>query len=89
MDHVKLFNSPKILWQEPSHDYGVPEAAIAGHVDNGDTICLEQEGRTIVLNPESALSLVRMIRELRNDAYAQRTERANAEERARQERPGA
>jgi hypothetical protein len=71
MNHLKLFNSPKILWQETG-DCGIPEQAIAGHVDNGETICLGQAGHSIVLNPESALSLVRMLRELRRDAYAQR-----------------
>jgi hypothetical protein len=75
MNHVKLYNSPKILWQEFG-DSGIPEQAIAGHIDNGETICLEQAGSTIVLSPESVLSMVRMLRELRNEAYAQRTARS-------------
>ena len=41
---VKLFNHAHILHQMPDSDMHVANEAIAGHVDNGGTICLEPKG---------------------------------------------
>ena len=63
------------MWSRPG-EIGVAEQAIAGHVDNGDAICLEQEGRIIVLNAESVPDLVRMLKELRRDVFTDRIRKA-------------
>jgi hypothetical protein len=60
---VKLFNHPHILHQTADGgDYEIANSDIAGHIDNGGTICLEQEGRTIVINRASVPELCKLLK---------------------------
>ena len=58
------FKHGRVLWQTPDREDELPEAAIAGGVDNGGLIVLRQEGRELVVTRRSAPALRRMIREL-------------------------
>lgn len=45
----KVLNHGVILWSAGTED-GRGEEALLVHLDNGDTLCIEQEGRQIVLD---------------------------------------
>lgn len=59
----KLFNQPHVLYQSNSVDE-FPNTAVCVHVDNGGTICIEQEDNCIVLNPESVPELCKLLKKL-------------------------
>jgi len=56
-----LFNNPRVLYQT---DEDQPNEAIAASIDNGNSIVLEQEGRHIVIDPDSVPELCKMLKEL-------------------------
>jgi hypothetical protein len=59
---VKLFNHPHILQQTPEHRHmDVPSRPIAGHIDNGGTICPEQESLRICINRASVPELFELL----------------------------
>lgn len=60
---TKLFNHPHVLFQ-PTDENGINEVAIGASVDNGGAIVLEQEGRHIVVAPESVPELCRLMKKL-------------------------
>ena len=61
---VKLFNHAHILHQMPDSDMHVANEAIAGHIDNGGTICLEPEGHSICINRASVPELCKLLKKL-------------------------
>jgi hypothetical protein len=61
---VKLFNHPHILHQTPDSDTDMANSDIAGHIDNGGTIFLEQEGRSICINRASVPELCKLFKML-------------------------
>ena len=61
---AKLFNHPHVLYQTASDEGDYPNEAIAAHIDNGGTICLEQAGHSIVLNRGSIPELCNLLKKL-------------------------
>jgi hypothetical protein len=58
----KLFNHPHILHQTAIPDScDIPNSPIAGHIDNGGSIVLSQEGRDIVVDRLSVPELCQML----------------------------
>ncbi len=66
MSVTTIFNKGRVLWQEPIED-GLPELPVVLHVDNGGTICLEQE-KHVVVSPASVPELCRELMRLRNQS---------------------
>ena len=62
MSHKRLFNNPVILYQQCDSDMDIPERDIGLHTDAGGLICIEQEGRTVIVNPESVPELCRLLK---------------------------
>ena len=60
----KLLNRPRVLWQTAPEDTGIAEPAIVAHVDNGDTLCLEQEHNCLTINWESIPELIAMLKDI-------------------------
>lgn len=61
---VKLFNHAHILYQTPDLEGELPNEAIAGHIDNGGTILLEQEGREICISRATVPELCKLLKKL-------------------------
>lgn len=59
---TRLFNNPHVLTQSCAEDM-VPEPAIAASASFG-LIVLSQEGRDLLLNPESVNELCRLLKKL-------------------------
>ena len=59
---AKLFNHPHVLYQTPDSDGEIANEAIAGHIDNGGAIILEQEGRHICINRASVPELCKLLK---------------------------
>lgn len=76
MRETRIFNHGRVIWQTADPDVGCPEVAIAAHVDGGETICLDQEGRTIVLTVETIPDLIRNLKDLRDAVLADRKRKA-------------
>lgn len=63
---TRLFDNAHVLFQ-PTDDNGFNEVAIGASVDGGGQIILEQEGRHIVINPESVTELCRLLKKLQKE----------------------
>lgn len=63
---TRLFNNAHVLFQ-PTDEHGITEVAIGASVDDGGCIVLEQEGRHIVVNPDSVPELCRLLRKLQKE----------------------
>lgn len=59
---IKLFNRPHIFYQTADNEDDLPEYPIAIHTDNMGMICLEQEGRSIILNNKSLVEFSNFIK---------------------------
>ena len=62
---ARVFNNGRVIWQQRLDGENVPDAAILAHIDNRDSIVLEQEDRQIVIEPDSIAELVRVLWELK------------------------
>ena len=60
----KVWNNGHVLWQIAPEDTGIAEQAIVAHVDNGGTLCLEQEENCITVNWESVPELIHLLKGL-------------------------
>ena len=60
---TRLFSNPHVLHQSCAEDMGLPEPAIAASTC-GDLILLSQEGRELLVNPESVNELCRLLKKL-------------------------
>lgn len=78
MEETTIFNHGRVIWQTTDPDVGIPEVAIAAHVDNDGTIVLEQEGRSIVLNERTVPDLARALWDLRRAVHADRIRKSNS-----------
>lgn len=63
---TRLFNNPHVLTQSCAEDMGLPEPAIAACTDACGLIVLSQEGRDLLVNPESVNELCRLLKKLRD-----------------------
>ena len=59
---LKLFNRPHLLHQTADSEADMPNAPIAGYIDNGGKICLEQEGHSICINRASEPELCKLLK---------------------------
>ena len=63
---TKVFNRGRhrgrIVWQKYI-DGQTPELPVLVHIDNGDSLILSQEGRDIVLNPDTVPDLLKAIKQ--------------------------
>jgi hypothetical protein len=62
----KVFKNGFVIWQSPGEE--IPEVAILGHVDNGGSIVLEQEGRSLVIQEGTVRNLISVLLELQKEA---------------------
>ena len=62
MSASKVFNSGVIVWQH-GDDENVGNPALLLHVDNGNTLVLEQEGREICIDWSTVEPLIKALRE--------------------------
>jgi len=63
---VKLSKQPHVIYQTAEPD-GISNEAIIVHVDNGDELCLQQKGDTIVLDWDTIPELCKLLTQLRKD----------------------
>lgn len=62
----KLFNHPLVIYQTADSDADRPNPAIAAHIDNGGTICLEQERDTLCIDRGTVPDLIKALKQLQN-----------------------
>jgi hypothetical protein len=59
---TRIFKFGRVVWQRYI-DGEVPELPVIIHIDNGDSIIISQEGRDVILNPDTLPDFIKAIKQ--------------------------
>lgn len=65
---AKVWNSGEVIWQDFVEQGDICNPAILLHLDSGGSIVMNQEGREIVLTPQSVPELIGALKTMHKTA---------------------
>ena len=68
---TRVFKFGRVVWQKYL-DGDAPELPVILHVDNGDSIIVSQEGRDVILHPDTLPDFIKAIKQVEKDRREKR-----------------
>ncbi len=61
----RIYNHAHMLYQTADDDRDFPNPSLLIHMDNGDTVCIEQEDRELCLNKATIPELIKVLNKMK------------------------